>query len=103
MSETIKAAKKFGYTHKIRVVSIPCWDLFEEQSNEIQNQIIPSDTKNIISVEAGVGLGWQKFTKSSKNIISIESYGASGPGKELIESFGFSSDRIFEKAKLIIS
>jgi len=103
VSETIKAAKKFGNTHKIRVVSIPCWDLFEEQSNEIQNQIIPSDTKNIISVEAGVGLGWQKFTKSSKNIISIESYGASGPGKELIESFGFSSDRIFEKAKLIIS
>ena len=54
-------------------------------------------------MEAGVGLGWQKFTKSSKNIISIESYGASGPGKELIDSFGFSSDRIFEKAKLIIS
>ena len=103
VSETIKAAKKFGNTHKIRVVSIPCWDLFEEQSNEIQNQIIPSDTKNIISVEAGVGLGWQKFTKSNKNIISIESYGASGPGKELIDSFGFSSDRIFEKAKLIIS
>ena len=81
VSETIEAAKKFGNSHKIRVVSIPCWDLFEEQSNEIQNQILPSDTKNIISVEAGVGLGWQKFAKSSKNIISIESYGASNPGK----------------------
>jgi len=57
----------------------------------------------IFALVLGVGLGWQKFTKSSKNIISIESYGASGPGKELIDSFGFSSDRIFEKAKLIIS
>ena len=103
VSETIIAAKKLASNHKVRVVSMPCWDLFDEQSEDYRNRIIPSKTKNIISVEAGIGLGWQKYTKNNENIISIESFGASAPGKELIDSFGFSSDRIIEKTKLILS
>jgi transketolase len=102
VSETIIAAQKLSNNHKVRVVSMPCWDLFDEQSDEYKNKIIPSKTKNIISVEAGIGLGWQKYTKNNESIISIESFGASGPGKELIDSFGFSSDRIIEKTKLIL-
>ena len=102
VSETIIAAKKLSSNHKVRVVSMPCWDLFDEQSNEYKNKIIPTKTKNIISVEAGIGLGWQKYTQNNESIISIESFGASAPGKELIDSFGFSSDRIIEKTKLIL-
>ena len=102
VSETIIAAKKLSSNHKVRVVSMPCWDLFDEQSNEYKNKIIPTKTKNVISVEAGIGLGWQKYTQNNESIISIESFGASAPGKELIDSFGFSSDRIIEKTKLIL-
>ena len=71
---------------------MPCWDLFDNQTEDFKNKIIPPDTSKIISVEAGIGLGWQKYTRNNDNIISIESFGASGPGKELINSFGFSSD-----------
>ena len=71
-------------------------------NEDFKNKIIPPDTSKIISVEAGIGLGWQKYTRNNDNIISIESFGASGPGKELINSFGFSSDRIIEKTKLIL-
>ena len=102
VSETIIAAKELSSNHKVRVVSMPCWELFDNQSEEFKNKIIPTETKNIISVEAGIGLGWQKYTKNNDSIISIESFGASAPGKELINSFGFSSDRIIEKTKIIL-
>ena len=102
VSETITAAKHLSKSYKIRVVSMPCWDLFDNQTEDFKNKIIPPDTSKIISVEAGIGLGWQKYTRNNDNIISIESFGASGPGKELINSFGFSSDRIIEKTKLIL-
>jgi len=102
VSETITAAKHLSKSYKVRVVSMPCWDLFENQTEDFKNKIIPPDTSKIISVEAGIGLGWQKYTRNNDNIISIESFGASGPGKELINSFGFSSDRIIEKTKLIL-
>tara|TARA_B100001250_G_scaffold414627_1_gene454897 strand:- start:16161 stop:18149 length:1989 start_codon:yes stop_codon:yes gene_type:complete len=102
VSETITAAKHLSKSYKVRVVSMPCWDLFDKQTEDFKNKIIPPDTSKIISVEAGIGLGWQKYTRNNDNIISIESFGASGPGKELINSFGFSSDRIIEKTKLIL-
>lgn len=102
VSETITAAKYLSKSYKVRVVSMPCWDLFDNQTEDFKNKIIPPDTSKIISVEAGIGLGWQKYTRNNDNIISIESFGASGPGKELINSFGFSSDRIIEKTKLIL-
>lgn len=102
VSETITAAKHLSKSYKVRVVSMPCWDLFDNQTEDFKNKIIPPDTSKIISVEAGIGLGWQKYTRNNDNIISIESFGASGPGKELINSFGFSSDRIIEKTKLIL-
>jgi len=102
VAETIVAAKELSKNHKVRVVSMPCWDIFDSQTEEYRKKIIPDQTSKIISVEAGVGLGWQKYTKNNENIISIESFGASAPGKELINSFGFSSDRIIEKTNLIL-
>ena len=102
LSATIEAAKYFSKKYKVRVVSIPCWELFDEQTKEYKNTILPISTKNIISVEAGIGLGWQKYTKNNESIISIETYGASGPGNKLIDAFGFSTDKIIEKTNKII-
>ena len=102
LSATIEAGKYFSKKYKVRVISIPCWELFDEQSEEYKNSLIPASTKNIISVEAGIGLGWQKYTKSNDSIISMESYGASGPGNKLIDAFGFSTDKIIEKTNKII-
>jgi len=102
LAATIEAAKYFSKKYKIRVISIPCWELFDEQNELYRNSLIPKTTKNIISVEAGISLGWQKYTKSNDSIISIDTFGASGPGNKLIDAFGFSTDKIIEKTNKII-
>ena len=103
LSNTIEAAKNFDKNNSIRVISMPCWELFDQQDNKYQKNLIPEKTKHIISVEAGVGLGWQKYTKNNDSIISMETFGASAPGNKLIDYFGFSADKITDKVKKIIS
>ena len=103
LSNTIEAAKNFDKNNSIRVISMPCWELFDQQDNKYQKNLIPEKTKHIISVEAGVGLGWQKYTKNNDSIISMETFGASAPGNKLIDYFGFSADKITDRVKKIIS
>tara|TARA_E500000075_G_C6990857_1_gene322979 strand:- start:4 stop:1995 length:1992 start_codon:yes stop_codon:yes gene_type:complete len=103
LSNTIEAAKNFDKNNSIRVISMPCWELFDQQDDKYQKNLIPEKTKHIISVEAGVGLGWQKYTKNNDSIISMETFGASAPGNKLIDYFGFSADKITDRVKKIIS
>ena len=103
LSNTIEAAKNFDKNNSIRVISMPCWELFDQQDDKYQKNLIPEKTKHIISVEAGVGLGWQKYTRSNDSIISMETFGASAPGNKLIDHFGFSTDKITDRVKKIIS
>ena len=103
LANTIEAAKNFDKNNSIRVISMPCWELFDQQDNKYQKNLIPENTKHIISVEAGVGLGWQKYTRSNDSIISMETFGASAPGNKLIDHFGFSTDKITDRVKKIIS
>ena len=103
LSNTIEAAKNFDKNNSIRVISMPCWELFDQQDNKYQKNLIPEKTKHIISVEAGVGLGWQKYTRNNDSIISMETFGASAPGNKLIDYFGFSADKITNRVKKIIS
>ena len=103
LSNTIEAAKNFDKNNSIRVISMPCWELFDQQDDKYQKNLIPEKTKHIISVEAGVGLGWQKYTRNNDSIISMETFGASAPGNKLIDYFGFSADKITDKVKKIIS
>ena len=84
LSNTIEAAKNFDKNNSIRVISMPCWELFDQQDDKYQKNLIPEKTKHIISVEAGVGLGWQKYTRNNDSIISMETFGASAPGLSLI-------------------
>ena len=103
LSNTIEAAKNFDKNNSIRVISMPCWELFDQQDDKYQKNLIPEKTKHIISVEAGVGLGWQKYTRNNDSIISMETFGASAPGNKLIDYFGFSADKITDRVKKIIS
>ena len=103
LSNTIEAAKNFDKNNSIRVISMPCWELFDQQDDKYQKNLIPEKTKHIISVEAGVGLGWQKYTRNNDSIISMETFGASAPGNKLIDHFGFSTDKITDRVKKIIS
>ncbi len=88
---------------KVRVVSFPSWELFDMQSADYKESILPSSISARISVEAGVALGWQKYTGSLGTSISLERFGASAPEQVLMEKFGFTVENICDAARKIMS
>lgn len=85
-----------------RVVSFPSWELFEAQSEEYKESVLPKNIKARISVEAGVKQGWEKYVGDSGTSISIEGFGASAPYKTIFENYGFTADNIYKTAKELI-
>jgi transketolase len=92
----VEAAKRLDIP--ARVVSMPCWELFEAQPSEYRDEVLPPDVKARISVEAGVALGWHKWVGDEGDSISIEHYGASAPGATVLEEFGFTADNVVARA-----
>ncbi|MEM9510861.1 MAG: transketolase C-terminal domain-containing protein, partial [Cyanobacteria bacterium P01_E01_bin.35] len=95
------AEKLIAEGKKVRVVSMPSWELFEEQDEAYRESVLPSVATKRLSVEAGTSFGWQKYTGAGGSV-SIERFGASAPGATVMEKFGFSIDNVVAKAKEII-
>ena len=83
----------------IRVVSMPCWEIFEEQSDDYKNTLIPNRGAMKISMEAGITLGWERYIGPNGLAIGMDHYGASAPGKDLAEEFGFTADQVEKKIR----
>ena len=99
----VKAAEQLrGEGKKVRVVSMPCWELFEEQDAEYRESVLPKAVTKRISVEAGTSFGWCKYTGSEGTSISIDTFGASAPGPVCMEKFGFTVDNVVAKAKQLL-
>ena len=81
-----------------RVVSMPCWELFEAQGRDYRDQVLPPDVKARVSVEAGVSLGWERWVGDEGDSISIEHFGASAPGTTVLEKFGYTVDNVVARA-----
>ena len=79
---------------RVRVVSMPCWEIYENQSNEYKESIIPQRGALKISFEAGVTLGWERYVGGNGMSIGLDHFGASAPGKHLAEEFGFTPEKI---------
>ena len=84
---------------RIRVVSMPCWELFDDQDPGYRESVLPSNVKARVSVEAASDFGWCKYTGSQGQNIGIETFGASAPLKQLIKKFGFTADHVVAAAK----
>lgn len=87
---------------KARVINVPCFEIFDKQSDEYKESIMPSSVRKRIAVEAGSSFGWHKYSGIDGKVISIDHFGASAPGKTLFEKFGFTVDNIVEKSKLLL-
>ncbi|MFA6597436.1 MAG: transketolase [Ignavibacteriaceae bacterium] len=99
----LKAAEKLeSEGKKVRVVSFPSWELFELQSEEYKNSVLPKKVKARIAVEAGVAQGWHKYTGDGGKIISIETYGASAPYEILYEKYGITVENILQASKALL-
>lgn len=86
---------------KVRVVSMPSWELFEEQSEKYRHTILPKGIP-VLSVETGITMGWSKYVGTRGASLGIDHFGASGPGPAVMEKFGFTAKNIAERAGLLI-
>ena len=83
----------------IRVVSMPCWEAFQEQSDEYKELILPKSIKARISIEAGITFGWSRWIGDNGVAIGIDTFGASAPGADLAEEFGFTAPKVEAKIR----
>lgn len=81
----------------VRVVSMPCWELYEKQNPEYRQSVLEGDIGRRVSIEAGVDLGWHKYIGRDGIAICMESFGASAPAADLQKEFGFTVDSILER------
>ena len=86
---------------KVRVVSMPSWELFDRQTEEYKDEVIPKSAAKI-AIEAGATYGWHKYIGGEGKIIGIDRFGASAPYKTLYEKFGITSARIVDEAVSLI-
>ncbi|KAF0159339.1 MAG: transketolase [Syntrophaceae bacterium] len=101
---TLWAARKLAEEGaKVRVVSLPSWEIFDRQPQEYRDSVLPPQVTARLAVEAGIKLGWEHYVGLTGKIIGMETFGASAPGPVLYEKFGFTSANIFAVAKEMLS
>ncbi len=88
---------------KARVVSMPSWELFEEQDDTYKESVLPAEVKNRVSIEAGVTLGWHKYIGTDGVAIGVDKFGASAPYEKIYEEYGLTADKVVEAAKGMLS
>jgi transketolase len=86
----------------VRVVSMPCWELFELQPTEYREEVLPPDVAARLSVEPGVSLGWARWVGDRGASIAIEHFGASAPGTTVLEQFGYNVDNVVARASALL-
>ncbi len=82
----------------VRVVSMPCMEWFEEQPQSYRDEVLPPEVKARVSVEAGMALSWLPYIGDAGVAVSLETFGAPGPGAELFEKFGFTTEAVVAAA-----
>lgn len=95
----VEAGEKLAEAgYAVRLISFPSWELFEAQEESYRAQVLPPRLKARLAVEAGVRQGWERYLGEKGNMISLERFGASAPGKVLFEQFGFTVENVVKLA-----
>ena len=104
VSLAIEAAKELESEGiATRVVSMPCTDVFENQSKEYKEEVLPKAVRNRVAIEALSGFGWDKYTGLDGRVISMNSFGASAPQDQLFKKFGFTKENVVATAKEVLN
>ena len=93
-----------GAGRRVRVVSMPCWELFEKQSLAYRESVIPSTCRRRVIAEAGVSFGWERYAGdlATTRFVTLDKYGESGPYKVLAQHFGFTAENVLAKAREVL-
>ena len=87
---------------KVRVVSMPCWELFDEQDEAYRESVLPKAVTKRLVVEAASSFGWCRYLGNEGAMISIDRFGVSAPGNVALEKFGYTVDNVVAKAKALL-
>ncbi|HEV7703838.1 MAG TPA: transketolase [Gemmatimonadaceae bacterium] len=104
VSLALDAHKQLGSEGiRSRVVSMPSWELFEAQTKEYRDAVLPPGVRARVSVEAASPFGWERYVGLSGAIIGVDRYGASAPGPELMRHYGFTVENVVVTAKRVLA
>lgn len=87
---------------QVRVVSMPSWELFDKQSAEYRESVIPSGVKARLAIEMAYPLGWERYVGDSGAILGISTFGASAPASKIISEYGFTVENVVAKLKALL-
>ena len=85
-----------------RVVSMPCWEFFDEQPQKYRDEVLPPRVTARLAVEAGVPLGWHKYVGDKGDILGVTRFGESAPAADVFRDFGFTVENVVAKAKKLL-
>ena len=85
-----------------RVVSLPCWERFDDQDQAYRDTVLPPSVRKRVSVEVGVSLGWERWVGDEGAIIGLDHFGASAPAGTIFEHFGFTADRVADIGRRVV-
>jgi transketolase len=86
---------------RTRVVSLPCWNLFDAQPIEYREAVLPPEVP-MLAIEAGVSLGWRPYVGPGMAVIGVDRFGASAPGEIVMREYGFSVDHVIQQTLAVI-
>ena len=104
VSLAVDAAKQLeAKGTKVRVVSMPCWELFDKQDEGYRESVLPANVRARVSIEAGATIGWAKYIGDRGIAIGIDHFGTSAPAKDIAKEYGFTPERVAEIASGLLA
>ena len=86
----------------VRVVSMPCWEIFQAQDQEYRDKVLPPQVSARLAIEAGVSLGWERWVGSQGAVIGVDRFGESAPGPMVMDKLGFNLDNVVDSALKLV-
>jgi transketolase len=103
VSLILAAAQELQAKHiPVRLVSMPSWELFEAQTQEYRDSVLPPSIQARLAVEAGVSQGWHRYVGDRGDVIGVDRFGASAPGPVVLREYGFSPENVCQRALALL-
>ena len=104
VAQALMAAEEIaGEGPRVRVVSMPCMELFEAQSPEYREQVLPAASVARLAIEPGSSMSWWRWVGSGGQVLGLDRFGASAPGTTVLEKLGFTASHIAERARALLA
>jgi transketolase len=88
---------------RVRLVSMPSWELFARQSADYRESVLPRAVKSRLAVEAARSFGWERWVGDGGDVLSVDRFGASAPGGVVLKEYGFTVDHVVERALMLVA